>query len=167
MFFDGISLIDKEIHTPNESTAFVLKPTWRLGYCKESLLAPNVEITRGRIRDFSAWSRALTDNEMLTFTRDCSTDKENPQLKPDLIEWKTMQVNQTGLNVAEEVISFKHKETILFKANCKTLDFKQQEDKVLDRFIVFVHICFALQVLNDFMIRIDFQMFLCSHVSHG
>jgi hypothetical protein len=127
MYFDGISLIDKEIHSPNHSTVFNLKPTWRLGYCKESLLDPTVEITRGSIRDFSAWSRALTNDEMLTFTKDCSIDKERNQLKPDIIEWNDMQINHTGSNVQVEYTSFKQKDRVIFKANCKAVEHKQEK----------------------------------------
>ena len=129
MFFDGISLIDKIIHTPNDSTAFILKPTWRLGYCTESLLDPTVEITRGSIRDFGAWSRALTDEEMLAFTRDCSIDNKKTNLKPDIIEWNTMQVNRTGMNVEAEYISFKHKENLLLEAKCTSTEGKQKHTK--------------------------------------
>ena len=129
MYFDGIKLVDKEIHSPNESTVFVLKPTWRLGYCKESLLDPTVEITRGSIRDFSAWSRALTNDEMLTFTKDCSVDNETTNLKPDIIEWKNMQLNQTGANVKAEYISFKQKDRVIFKSDCKATRFKQEKAK--------------------------------------
>ena len=132
MYFDGMSLIDKEIHSPNHSTVFNLKPTWRLGYCKESLLDPTVEITRGSIRDFSAWSRALTNDEMLTFTKDCSIDKERAKLKPDVIEWNTMQINETGRNVRVEYTSFKQKDRVIFKSNCKD-QIEQKQEKTKSR----------------------------------
>ena len=127
MYFDGISLIDKEIQSPNHSTVFILKPVWRLGYCKESLLDPTVEITRGSIRDFSAWSRALTDEEMVAFTKDCQIHKERNTLKPDLIEWDTMRVNRTGANVQVQHVSFKHKDKIVFKSNCRATESKQEK----------------------------------------
>ena len=130
MYFDGISLIDKEIHSPNHSTVFNLKSTWRLGYCKESLLDPTVEITRGSIRDFSAWSRALTNEEMLTFTKDCSTDTQDKQLKPDIIEWNRMQISKTGSNVKLEYITFKQKDRLLFKSDCKADDHNKKETKL-------------------------------------
>ena len=128
MYFDGISLIDKEVLSPNHSTVFRLKPTWRLGYCKESLLDPTVEITRGSIRDFSVWSRALTNAEMITFTKDCSIDNnEQTKLKPDIVDWNRMHINQTGSNVRQENISFKQKDRLVFKANCKEAEPKQEK----------------------------------------
>ena len=127
MYFDGISLIDKEIHSPNYSTVFILKPVWRLGYCKESLLDPTVEITRGSIRDFSAWSRALTNEEMVTFTKDCHIDKERNNLKPDIIAWNNMGVNRTGANVQVQYLSFKAKDQVLFKSNCRAIESKPEK----------------------------------------
>ena len=129
MYFDGILLIDKPVENHNKSEPFILSPIWKLGTCKASLLDPTVETTRGRIRDFSLWSRALSDAEMLTFTRDCSTDDKNSDLKPDVLEWNTMQVNQSGLDVNLEYLSFKRKEKLLFSASCKTTASKPTKAK--------------------------------------
>ena len=130
MYFDGIPLIDKPIETHNRTSPFILSPIWKLGYCKASLLDPTVETTRGRIRDFSVWSRALSDAEMLTFTRDCSTDANNEASISDIIDWNTMLVNQSGSDVKLEYLSFKRKEKLLFSASCKTANVKKEPIKI-------------------------------------
>ena len=132
MYFDGISLINKHVHSPPNSKVFTLNPTWRLGYCKESLLDPTVEITRGSLRDFSVWSRALTNEEMLTFTTECSIENStrgDPLLKPDIIEWKSITVNQTGANVQVKFTSFKQKDRVIFKSNCKSIENKERKEE--------------------------------------
>ena len=46
--------------------------------------------------------------------------------------------------------------------------FKQQQDEISNRFLVrFVGIRFGFQGFDDEMIRVDFQVFLGCHVSHG
>ena len=120
MYFDGIPLIDKPIQSNNRSSPFILSPIWKLGYCRSSLLDPTVETTRGRIRDFSVWSRALSDAEMIRFTRDCSIDSIKDDINPDVLEWNTMQVNQSGSDVKLEYLSFKRKEKLIFSASCVT-----------------------------------------------
>jgi hypothetical protein len=131
MFFDGIPLINKKVHSPTDSTLFNLNPTWRLGYCKESLLDPTVEITRGSIRDFSVWSRALTNDEMLTFTTECSIGNEGGNLfKADVIDWKSITINQTGANVQVKFTSFKQKDRLIFKSHCNTIEHKEQKENL-------------------------------------
>ena len=40
-------------------------------------------------------------------------------MNPDVLEWNTMQVNRSGLDVKLEYLSFKRKEKLLFSASCK------------------------------------------------
>ena len=127
MYFDGLLLIDKPLNTHNGTMSFKLSPIWKLGYCKASLLDPTVETTRGKIRDFSVWSRALTDSEMLAYTRDCSIDDHSNKMIPDVIDWNTMKVNRSGSDVNLEYLSFKRKDKLLFSASCKTTTAKPEK----------------------------------------
>ena len=114
MYLDGINTIKMFIETPPKTdTRFHLDKQWKLGYCKIDHLMNDVRYTRGVISDFNVWSRPLSDDEMIEFTRFEPVDKDLILKKADIIDWRTMNITKVGEHVKEVKVSLKRRNVCL------------------------------------------------------
>ena len=105
-YFDGINIIDTLVEV-DTTQPITFGGTWRVGFCKEYLahkhLSPLSTILRGALSDFNVWSKTLTDNEMIMFTKTCTRPGGGGVPAPDIINWETV-AHTMGSNAVEETL---------------------------------------------------------------
>ena len=125
-FINGEKVVDSEVKTSKTSVKFNDK--WTLGFCKyykndgHTVLSPLTTILRGAISDFNLWSKALSDNEMVAFTKTCTRPgPESSVPEADLISWKEMKEEGKGTVVHSMEIPWVCKKrsvsTLIFEIN--------------------------------------------------
>ena len=93
-YFNGHKIVDATRSTTKKLVKFNDK--WTLGFCKyykfdgHTVLSPLTTVTRGAISDFNLWSKALNDDEMISFTKACTRPGLPLLPAADLINWDDM-----------------------------------------------------------------------------
>ena len=99
-YINGEKIVDSIEDTSKTSVKF--SDTWTLGFCKyykedgHTVLSPLTTILRGAISDFNLWSKALAENEMISFTKTCTRPGIGIVPAADLIIWKEVKEVQKG-----------------------------------------------------------------------